>query len=984
MSKKTVKYGLISSALLITLVYMVFGISWILLSGAVLELLSSGISDVQKWETYKGILFIVATSLLIFVMINRREKQREKLETHLINSEKKYRTIVEASHELIWSTDRNNIITFVNNAAVNIYGVKPEEMIGRKFTDFASPEQIEEDKKAIGEALKSGADFINYESKVTDSKGRTKHLLTNCIIERLPSGEQDGLHGTSLDITERVEIEDKLKYQNRVYALQTNVNQLIVRAKDEDQILSNACRLAVEYGKFKMAWIGLVEPETGNIIPAHSFGDTMNYVNKLNISVHEKVKGPIAKAFSDSTYYVSNDIESDVNLSRWKEDCIQKGFLSFGTFPLECRDKVVAVYNIYSGEKNFFGNESTKLLLELTEDISFALEYLEIEKERVKIEESYKIIVEKAPIGIWLQLDGKISYINPAGHRMLGYDSYRELIGKDILEVIHSDSHKAVNERMKLLLEGKPVPGIEEKFVRKDGELMDVMVSAIPFIQDGKNGSQAFFNDLTETRKAQKEANETNERFKLITKATNDALWDWNLETNTIWWNDGFKDLFGYSDDEIEKGIESWTSRIHEDDKERIKNGIESAIASRHDFWFDEYAFRKHDGSYSYVFDRGYILKDENGKPYRMVGSMIDISFRRKMEDDLKASEEKWRSLFENSPSIILTIDSRYRITGVNRSISRRYDSLEIIGISCFNLIDEADRPKAKENLERVFSTGKASSFTVRRKAGDSSVVFYTVQAVPQKKNSAVENITLIATDITEKILAEEKEKETNEMLHSLAAHLQTIREEERTMISREIHDQLGQELTALKMDIAFLARKIEKSKEMPDWEGILEGLRSMSEITDQTINSVRRIARELRPDILDKLGLKEAIEWHAEEFTKRTGIKSSVSFSDTEFHFGQNLDTTIYRIIQEALTNVARHSGADSVKLELNVNGKSIDLAIEDNGKGITEEEINNAKSLGLVGIRERAHSVSGQITITGQKNKGTKLNIIIPKKNG
>ncbi|MBL8017315.1 MAG: sensor histidine kinase, partial [Ignavibacteria bacterium] len=235
--------------------------------------------------------------------------------------------------------------------------------------------------------------------------------------------------------------------------------------------------------------------------------------------------------------------------------------------------------------------------------------------------------------------------------------------------------------------------------------------------------------------------------------------------------------------------------------------------------------------------------------------------------------------------------------------------------------------------------------------------------------------------EITEKILAEEKEKQTNEMLHSLAAHLQTIREEERTMISREIHDQLGQELTALKMDIAFLARKIEKSKDMPDFEGILEGLRSMSDITDQTINSVRRIARELRPDILDKLGLKDAIEWHAEEFTKRTGIRSSVSFSDSEFQLGQNLDTTIYRIVQEALTNVARHSGANFVKLGLILNGKKIYLSIEDNGKGITEEEIKNAKSLGLVGIKERAHSVNGQISITGIKDKGTKLNIIIPK---
>ncbi|MEO8512571.1 MAG: sensor histidine kinase [Ignavibacteria bacterium] len=228
--------------------------------------------------------------------------------------------------------------------------------------------------------------------------------------------------------------------------------------------------------------------------------------------------------------------------------------------------------------------------------------------------------------------------------------------------------------------------------------------------------------------------------------------------------------------------------------------------------------------------------------------------------------------------------------------------------------------------------------------------------------------------------ISEEKITETNKSLHALAAHLQTIREEERTLISREIHDQLGQELTALKMDIAYLSRKIEKAKTEPDWDEINSGLRSMSEITDQTINSVRRIARELRPDILDKLGLKEAIEWHAEEFTNRTGIDCIVSTGLSEFDFNRDLDTTIFRIVQESLTNVARHSGATRSKIGLKLAEKFIYLSIEDNGRGITKEEMENTKSLGLVGIKERAFSVGGKISINGSKDKGTILNITIP----
>jgi signal transduction histidine kinase len=298
-----------------------------------------------------------------------------------------------------------------------------------------------------------------------------------------------------------------------------------------------------------------------------------------------------------------------------------------------------------------------------------------------------------------------------------------------------------------------------------------------------------------------------------------------------------------------------------------------------------------------------------------------------------------------------------------------------------FELVHKDERARVKEIIERVFADKQADSFIVKSSESKQDN-FYSVQAIPQVKDSVTEGLTLIATDITDKIIAEERLKETNQRLHALAAHLQTIREEERTMIAREIHDQLGQELTALKMDIAFLSRQIEKIKisGKPDWNELQQSLRSMSDITDQTINSVRRIARELRPDVLDKLGLKDAIEWQAEEFTKRTGIDCIVSISQSELNFKRELENTIFRIVQESLTNVARHSGAAISKVGLTINSKNIYLTIEDNGRGITPEEIENAKSLGLVGIKERVYSVKGKLTINGVKDKGTILKIIIP----
>jgi PAS domain S-box-containing protein len=1095
-----------SSALFITLTYLVFGILWIAISGKLVLYFANGIELSSRFELYKGLFFILATSLLLYAAIRRRERQREKLEADitksevkwknifdsandpilildrdykiietnskacdlygyspkefqnlsikdiheyndiefirrqmnevinntgsefeinhrkkdgsiipvevstralmkddgvefihivhdlsarkniekkLISSESKYRTLVEASHELIWATDEKNVISFVNNASREIYGLAPEEMIGKKFTDFATREQIDLDLKAIKEAIKQGNVYLQYEGSITDSQGKEKYLLTNCIINKDSTGKLTGMFGTSLDITERYESGERVKYHNRIYSLMTNMNQLIVRAKNKEQILNDACRLAVEFGMFQLAWIGIVDGNSGKVLPAYQFGKYENYTGKLDISVKEpdNVKGPIVRAFTENVFYVSNDVENDYQLMKWKAATLEKGFRSFATFPIEVRNKVVAVYNIYSENKDFFGKTETELLLELTEDISFALEYIELENERLIIEDRYKNIVEKAPIGIFVHLDRKITYINPEGYSILGASTHKEIIGKDIFELIHPEYKEIVLNRLEKVQEGISASELEEKFTKSDGTVVEVMVSAIPYFHEGKKGAQVFFRDLTEQKKTQCEISETNERFKLITKATNDALWDWDLLTDNVWWNDGFKDLFGYNDDEIGEKIGSWEERIHENDRKKIISGLHSAISSGHDFWFDEYSFLKKDGNYAYVFDRAYILKDAGGKPYRMVGSMIDITFRRKMENELKESEEKWRSLFENSPSIIFTIDKQFAITGINRSFINRYNSEEIIGMNAFELIDTDEQKSVREIIERVFADKQAESFTVKSSESDHGR-FYSVQAVPFIKNSAAEGMTLIATDITDKIMAEERLKETNQRLHALAAHLQTIREEERTMISREIHDQLGQELTALKMDIAFLSRQIDKVKlsGKPDWNELQDGLKSMSDITDQTINSVRRIARELRPDVLDKLGLKDAIEWQAEEFTKRTGIDCIVSISRSELNFNNLLENTVFRIVQESLTNVARHSGATRSKVGLSMDSNSIYLTIEDNGRGITPEEIDNAKSLGLVGIKERAYSVNGKLTINGQKDKGTILKIIIP----
>lgn len=229
--------------------------------------------------------------------------------------------------------------------------------------------------------------------------------------------------------------------------------------------------------------------------------------------------------------------------------------------------------------------------------------------------------------------------------------------------------------------------------------------------------------------------------------------------------------------------------------------------------------------------------------------------------------------------------------------------------------------------------------------------------------------------EITERKRSEEELKQSRERLRDLASHLQSIREEERGRIAREIHDELGQALTALKMDIHWVCQRLSKDQKL-----LLEKTRSMSKLIDTTVQSVQRISSELRPGLLDDLGLSAAVEWQADEFQNRTGIQCETISDPEDIALDQAFSTAIFRIFQEALTNIARHANATRVEVILKKKSGKVELTVRDDGQGITEKQISDARSFGLIGIRERVHSFRGDLIITGTSNKGTSVKVSIP----
>lgn len=233
---------------------------------------------------------------------------------------------------------------------------------------------------------------------------------------------------------------------------------------------------------------------------------------------------------------------------------------------------------------------------------------------------------------------------------------------------------------------------------------------------------------------------------------------------------------------------------------------------------------------------------------------------------------------------------------------------------------------------------------------------------------------------VFERTYSENYLRNSREELRSLAARLQHVREEERVRIAREIHDELGQLLTVLKIDLSLLRKK--KSEIVHNEERLINEINSMSKVADSAIQSVQRIATELRPLILDDLGLLEGIEWYVKDFQKRSGIVCNISIdAEVPLNPGAESGTAIFRILQETLTNVIRHSQATIVDVSLTQDASSLRLSVHDNGVGIPTDEISNSKSLGLIGMRERATVLGGELTIESNNSKGTTVAVRIPR---
>jgi len=374
-------------------------------------------------------------------------------------------------------------------------------------------------------------------------------------------------------------------------------------------------------------------------------------------------------------------------------------------------------------------------------------------------------------------------------------------------------------------------------------------------------------------------------------------------------------------------------------------------------------------------------LRDKSGAITHVVGSGVEITARKQAEQALAASEARlteaqrvahigsWEwSIAEDR---IWWSDELYRIYGIEKD--------ELV-------------PTYHGYISRVHPddvAGTAAAFwaavqhrapfiydhRIRRPDGTIRVLHSRGQVIADAQGRAL-RVAGSCWDITDQIDLQEELRASNDRLRALAARLDSVREEERRGMAREVHDQIGQALTALKLDLGWVRKQVAGKMN----EAVVARLTGMEGLIDQTLETARRVSADLRPAILDDLGLGAAIAWQSREFEKRTGIACTLELPSERPRLPAQAAVALFRIVQEALTNVARHAGAARVWVRLEVTEEAATLTVSDDGRGAGSDELGRPSSLGVLGMRERALVLGGSVTIAGTPGAGTTVVARIP----
>ncbi len=592
------------------------------------------------------------------------------------------------------------------------------------------------------------------------------------------------------------------------------------------------------------------------------------------------------------------------------------------------------------------------------------------------VRDRYVGLYDFSPAGhLTLDMHGTIVEANLRAGTLLGFNR-KELIGQSLARFVASDDQDIFHRHCQEVMKTGTRQTCEMHLRRKADASCCVYLESLAVHEEPGHIThwRTALLDITERKLAEKELRESEARLRAILDNSPGMVFLKDTEGRYLHVNRQFiiafhmtrEQVLGKTDEAI--FVAEQAAAFRANDLMALRAGVPRE--------FEEVAMHD-DGPHTSIVSK-FPLYGGDGKPYALCGISTDITDRKRMENALRHSEERYRSIFENAVEGIFQTSLDGKFVAVNPALARMYgyDSPEDMIATITDIASQlfVDPGRRDEFIRLMQAQEEVTGFEALVYRKDGSMIWVS-ENVQSRRDEAGVLVGYEGTvvHITERKLAEERLRATLEEIRMLSGRLATIQEEERTRIARELHDELGVGLTCLKIDLSRMLTMVSEGAGAGARKKAGDKIRSMVEQIDTTIASVQRLVTELRPAVLDDLGLVAAVEWQCQDFQKRTGIPCTCVTSADDIAMEPEQATALFRICQEALTNTARHAQATAVTIKLESRRDSLQLVVADNGVGIPETKVSDRRSLGLLGMKERVALFGGEITIRGNPGNGT-----------
>jgi PAS domain S-box-containing protein len=609
------------------------------------------------------------------------------------------------------------------------------------------------------------------------------------------------------------------------------------------------------------------------------------------------------------------------------------------------------------------------------------------ENELRESREKYQALIETMRDFVWeMDSHGRYTYCGPQMESLWGLKP-EAMIGKTPFDVMPAEVRKNATESFSELARSpRPFSELESASYDGRGRLIQIEISGVPFFDDhGKLiGFRGTTRDITERKRAEELLRRSEERFQLSMEATSDGLWDWDIRTDETYFSPGYYRLLGYEPGDFPCQAESWRNLIHPDDREHALRVNTDCIEGRRESIKVEFRMKARRGEWRWILDRGKcVARDAQGRALRLVGTHVDITARKRAEDEMQEREARLReaqrlahvgsSTWDVDSDTTTWSEEMYRITGwdPNRP-APSYDERAA-------LYTPESWTRMREAMQRAMATGEPYELDVDIVRPDGAVRrVHASGAAVRNESGRVVRLHGTLQDITDQKRTEEALQQTNRKLQRISRDLLRAQDYERRRIARELHDSTAQLLAALSINLGRL-----RDSELEP----VRRERVLSETIDLAAacsTEIRTITYLLHPPLLEEIGLVHALRAYAQGFNQRTGIQVKIKIPPDFGRIGSERESTLFRIIQEGLANVHKHSGSRLAVIELGRDPREVRLVLQDQGRGLTEAPRRRATGfvhlgVGITGMRERAEQLGGRLEIASG-DAGTTLTVTLP----